>query len=164
MQLKSIIEKYTDNTIIILNVNKNKYLNSYKLNSEIKNICKMYKNSHFVASKYWFDFTYICKRINYVIDSADYHKTFLDVKSLRNLIVRGKPRDTTIKTDYPKGTIPYYFSRIQANINIKNKAENNNITTYPKGTIPYYFTRTLETRQKANNNTIDEVNGTFFRT
>ncbi|KAH9628685.1 hypothetical protein HF086_005832 [Spodoptera exigua] len=76
-QLKIILKTFCNNTVFILNVLNNSYLDVNKLNNLMKNICKYYKNCHFM------DYIHhsvpnICELITYIIDCEYYDKTYLN--------------------------------------------------------------------------------------
>ncbi|CAH1639488.1 unnamed protein product [Spodoptera littoralis] len=150
-QLRHILYKFHDNTIIVLGVAKNYYLDTIKLNKAIKNICAKYKNCNFVNTK--FNNLYnISASINYLVDYSDYSAKYLNPKALRQLMCN-KPsnKPNTGACEPKKGTIPYYFNRLQ-NVNIHQS--NTNVQApeknKSKGTIPFYFP-------------IIKRNNTFFR-
>lgn len=136
--------------IIITSVVKNLYLNEMKLNNLINVTSQNFKNCFYVdLSSYVYKTNYfvyplyfIGKLVNNCINTQDYR-----IRYIKNF--------TKIKLDSPskqkvntviKGTIPYYFSKI----NNKNKCNTSSTTKLNnikdkskikkiKGTIPYYF-------------------------
>lgn len=132
--LETILDNFKDNTVLVLNILQNKYQNVHKVNQHIKNICTLlkYKNCHFIEYEPYLTFynsAKTCNAINHVIDYVDYADKYLDVKKLKELVVRKNSGEVK----YKKGTIPYFFALIES-----KKTENMPI----KGTIPYYFPKT----------------------
>lgn len=111
IELSALLKRMKNTQIIILNVLKSNYLNEYKLNSTLKTICKNFTNCSFIdinlyncyLNKYQY-FTYACKKINYILDSLYYDRTYLNFKSTA---ITAKPKSNE---ESPKrGTIPFYF-------------------------------------------------------
>lgn len=141
-QLKKLLNRFTDNTFIILNVLNNDRLDVAKLNNSIKNTCKYYKNCHFAYCRYnrLYEF---CKKINYIIDCEDYSKKYLNPSVIKKYIANNRPSSLTkvTTTEPKKGTIPFYFNNKYSE-NMRDKNANNRVMPsekYVKGTIPYYF-------------------------
>lgn len=138
-QLQIILDMFKNNTIIVLNVLNNAYLNVNKLNYALKNRCHKYKKCHFVNQECtkFFD---ICKSINYIIDYSDYSDKYLNPSEIRKRLASNKSslKNTGLK-EPKKGTIPFYFSCPQ--INKSNECSNHTQpkTQGQKGTIPFYF-------------------------
>ncbi|CAK1582834.1 unnamed protein product [Parnassius mnemosyne] len=122
------ILKYSN--FIILNTNYNKYLNKYKLNNMLKNLCNNMPNCNFIEctnrsrTEYH---AYICAKINLMLDSKYYENHF--IKNIKTIIknrsnvsdkmhIMGKSQGIITlsyesKTAEPKiGTIPYYFKKV----------------------------------------------------
>lgn len=145
-QLQIVLDKFTNNTVIVLNVVNNMYLNVHKLNSSIQNLCNKYKKCHFVNQTST-KLSDVCKSLNYLIDCCDYSDKYLNPSEIRkritsnntsfNLKVTNEPKKGVIEPK--KGTIPYYFSR-----NVNNSTSPNDSSSFSQrngqiGTIPYYF-------------------------
>ncbi|KAH9645411.1 hypothetical protein HF086_000029 [Spodoptera exigua] len=144
-QLNDVLRKFNNNTIIVLSVAKNYYLDIAKLNKSIRNLCTKFQNCNFVKCK--FNSLYkICTSINYIVDYSDYNEKYLNPKAIRQLM-SNKPsnKPNTSTSEAKKGTIPYYFNHIRNRNRIRNLNEgqsNTNIQTTKnahKGTIPFYF-------------------------
>lgn len=139
-QLKNILQTFSKNTVIILNVLKSSHLDVDKLNYRIKNICKHYNNCHFMNSINH-DVSEICKSINYIIDYEYYAQKYLNPAELRKHLASGKSSSLQKReTNLPKkGTIPFYF--IKRNISETEQNVNSHLPSeeLKKGTIPYYF-------------------------
>lgn len=142
-QLKNILDIFSCNTVIVLNVVKNVFLNVNKLNNSIKNVCSKYKKCHFV-NQISTELSDMCKSINFVIDCNDYNDKYLNPSEIRKRIASGK---SSFKLsigihETKKGTIPYYFKK-QSRIETVKHPKSNNYTEsnmkVRKGTIPYYF-------------------------
>lgn len=138
-QLQIILDKFKNNTIIVLDVLNNAYLNVNKLNYSMKNMCKQYKKCHFINKKCTKLYD-ICHSVNYIIDCCDYSDKYLNPSEIRKWLATNKT-SSNVKTslEAKKGTIPYYFNC--------HKKSSHRISTTPTleikspkvGTIPYYF-------------------------
>lgn len=145
--LKQLLNKFTNSSIIVLSVLNNKFLNPDMLNRNIKDLCKDYKNCHYINcnSKYYTSITDICNFVNYTIDCIDYNFKYLDCKQIKKFINRcSNPSFQSNKTiTWPKGTIPYYF---QPKNSTTEKCINK--TNAKPGTIPYYFNKYTDRSNK----------------
>ncbi|CAK1581273.1 unnamed protein product [Parnassius mnemosyne] len=112
-QLQAIIVTFSKNTIIVLNVIKNRYINVNNLNYRIKNICERYKNCKFIDCKKYSNRFDICKSINYAIDYSDYEEKYLNPSEISKRIASNRPSFKLSNTiNKPKkGTIPFYFKK-----------------------------------------------------
>lgn len=153
LNLKDTIEKYDNISILVLSVIKNHNLNVSYLNKKIKMLCKDYKNCHFVICNEFGEISDICKSINFIIDYIDYNDMYISSGQIKKLIFRNKPNKIIEKKalKYPKGTIPYYFTREctqSAGSANDDSITNPNITTIEKkGTIPHYFPKITKKNQ-----------------
>lgn len=110
IELSAMLKCFQYTQIIVLKVLHNESLNEYMLNTTLKNICKNFTNCTFVdinPYNYYYKnkfnyFSYVCKQINYVIDSNYYDRYFLRYKS-----TNVQPR--LLQSNPKKGTIPFYF-------------------------------------------------------
>lgn len=139
-QLQIVLNTFINNTIIVLNVVNNIHLNVRKLNYSIKNVCNSYKNCHFVNQTST-DLSSICKSINYLIDCCDYSDKYLNPSEIRKIIASNKSSSKlNVPTDKPKkGTIPYYFGRIECTTPYEHSSSLQHNSKGQIGTIPYYF-------------------------
>lgn len=134
------LNKLKNARVYILPVSDSHYLNERMLNNNLKMWTKHFENCTFIDINYKLTgyktdyINYICKKINLMIDSAEYELQFLSPKviasRLKNIIISRK----FIRTDnkLKKGTIPYYFFKQtkgtmadNANINIGSCIPNN---------------------------------------
>lgn len=143
-QLQVVLETFYNNKIIVLYVNKNRYVNVYKLNHRLKLFCKRYKNCEFLNFEHYSPFDLICKSINYIIDCTDYANKYLNPKELKRRIVNNMPVCKKTSPMPKKGTIPFYFSKLTDTRICKNVCKNNQKQNNKKGTIPYYFHATTK--------------------
>lgn len=137
--------------VLLLKINHNRYLNESMLNKMFKNMCSQFDNCEFIdvetsLNKYY-NLVNICRAINVSIDQYDYNRKYLPHNNGRpqsvhaNLVRQANP----IYLNKPKkGTIPFYFPRIDklsspspTKFNVTDNAEP--IDSPKKGTIPYYF-------------------------
>lgn len=134
IHLKTILNRFINNTIIILQVSDNHFIDVNTLNRSIKNTCYKYKNCNFVNYKYYKSFD-ICNSINFIIDCKDYHDKYLKPSELKNHMVNNKPsKKILLHSELKKGTIPYYFNKTT------RQSSNQPLKTNKKiGTIPFYF-------------------------
>ncbi|CAH1647368.1 unnamed protein product [Spodoptera littoralis] len=139
-QLRDILDIFSNNTIIVLNVVNNVFLNVNKINNSINKLCSKYKKCHFV-NQISTKLSDICRSINFVIDYSDYEYKYLNPSEIRKRIASGKS-SVKLNIEPKKGTIPYYFTK-QSQIETVRGPKNNNLmqpnTNIRKGTIPYYF-------------------------
>lgn len=138
-QLQIILDTFKNNTIIVLNVLNNAYLNVNKLNYSLKNMCKQYKKCHFINKKCTKLYD-ICHSVNYIIDCCDYSDKYLNPCEIRKWLATSKP-SCNVNTSFKeprKGTIPYYFNCLQKNNHRESTTPQLEVKS-PKGTIPYYF-------------------------
>lgn len=153
-QLQIILETFSNNTVIVLNVLNNVYLDVNKLNYSIKNVCRKFKKCQFIQQTST-KLSDICKSVNYHIDCNDYRDKYVNPSEIRKRIASCKSK---ISLQEPKkGTIPYYFK-------VKSLLESTKLTDYEtrmssnagaqKGTIPYYFSVQADQTK---------VNDIFFR-
>lgn len=114
-ELSGAIKLLNKCNIIIINVNYNKALNVNTLNSYLKNLCTQLPNCEFISIEKPFLLSrseyilYLCRKINFIIDSRYYEKTYLTglLEQHKNNL-----RNHYIKEHQPKkGTIPYYFKK-----------------------------------------------------
>ena len=149
-QLKIILKAFRNNSIIVLNVLNNSYLDVNKLNDRMNNICKYYKNCHFMNYVHH-SLSDICKTINYIIDCEYYDKTYLNPAELRKHLASSRSISLrATETSVPKiGTIPFYFKSSKRGT--EKASSHLPSEERKKGTIPYYFPTITK-------------NDTFFRT
>lgn len=83
IELSVILKKFEHNTVIIVNVCKNKYLSTKMLNDTIKLTCNNFSNCYFmnVFHTYHNRIVYTCKKLNFFIDSLDYNAKYLPMMS-----------------------------------------------------------------------------------
>jgi hypothetical protein len=144
--LRALREKFTNNTIIILSIKKNNYVNIKKLNIELHEFCNHYQNCHFVDCMRK-NVSEVCNSINYIIDCKDYTDKFINLSELKNLLPAKVNRITNRKSlvMQRKGTIPYFFARMRSKLAeeinaipaASTECSQNKIPK--KGTITHYF-------------------------
>lgn len=104
----------------------------------MKNICKHYKNCHFMDNIHR-NVSDICKSITYIIDCEYYDQTYLNPTELRKHLASSKSISLhKTETSVPKiGTIPFYFKSDKRG----TERATSHLTSqeHKKGTIPYYF-------------------------
>lgn len=139
-QLKIVIKTFYKNSIIILSVLKNSHLDVDTLNYRIKNICKHYKNCHFMNSMHH-NVLDVSKSINYILDCDYYNQKYLNPVMLKKHLASSKSSSLKKKeTNIPKkGTIPFYFRNRNSSGTIQNVNSHSPSKEHKKGTIPYYF-------------------------
>lgn len=135
----SIVKKLKNCSVIVLNVVKNRYINTNILNEKLEQICKN-NNCYFIndisekCSMY-----NLCNKINRIIDTIDYDHKYLNLTELKKHMTRSS---NNIQPKSIKGTIPYLFARMIAkskqNLDIKSSSTSNHNTS-KRGTIPFYF-------------------------
>lgn len=131
--LHSAVKKLRNCSVIVINVLKNKHINTQTLNDKLSQICKN-NNCHFINNiTDNCTMTNVCDKINRIIDIIDYEFKYLNFAQLRKYIHKSNHTQVCNK----KGTIPYFFSRMQ--IKSKQKSNENSYNVLKKGTIPYYF-------------------------
>lgn len=140
-QLNNVLHSFDGNTIIVLSAYKNNYLDTIKLNQRMKYICKNYIKCHYVyfTSK---NFKDLCHTINHIIDYSDYSDKYLNPREIRRRIACSKPNlnlHINYKTEPRKGTIPYYFERINKKTTLQTSSPIARTNNKQPGTIPYYF-------------------------
>lgn len=89
IELSGFLQKFTNTTVLVLSVIDNIYLNTNRLNHDIKIICNNFKNCKFIDINRNFEYRHnkkelISKNLNFVIDCIDYDKKFLSVKTYIN--------------------------------------------------------------------------------
>lgn len=138
--LEDVLKNNVNNFVLVLNVVKNKHLNTYLLNKTIKKLCERYKNCYYVNcySKYC-TLSDICYSVNHVIDCIDYNRKFLNLNELKKHINRGSnpnPKQNIANNPHVQmDTIPH-ISPGRSNV-VNN--EDTKSCKAKKGTIPYYF-------------------------
>lgn len=144
IQLASILKCIKKTNVIVLSIFNNSYLNETLLNHLLKNISQNFKNCTFLelGRHYYSKKRYLfntCKEINCIIDTNYYNHTFLSYKepvrvstvtntfkepivtnTYKEPVVINSVTKNTQKAIPVKGTIPYYFSKINMN-NSPNK-------------------------------------------
>lgn len=108
-----------------------------KLNYRIKNICKHYKNCHFIDAIHH-NKSDICKTINYILDCEYYDHKYLKPVELRKHLASSKSSSLPKKETnlVKKGTISFYYRNsnscgTEQNVNSQITSE-----VHKKGTIP----------------------------
>lgn len=143
VQFQKILDYFSYNQIVVLNIAKNNYLNVNKLNNTIMKICEKYKNCSYINCDK-LKLNDICKSINYAIDCNDYDNKFLKFSEIKKRIqIRNQQNNISNRIcNYipKKGTIPYYFKpkTTEMSTNTINKTSQKPLPQNI-GTIPYYF-------------------------
>lgn len=143
-QLRRILKHFSKNDIIVLNLLSNKYLSVIDMNNTLKRICNEHQNCHFIECKHRNPFQ-LCNSINYVVDCIDYENEYLNLKQLKKIIARNKtaPEKAQKLVQYPKGTIPYYFSRTQSGTDASiSGSDANGPTRLTQSTLLHFFPKT----------------------
>lgn len=120
LELGVALKHFQKCQVLILSVLCNDHINEELLNRNLRLICNNYKNCHFICN----DITYknylsdICRKINFCIDSLDYERLYLDVKTLKKRLLSTPPNRSSRQsfTRSPKlqqKTILHYFSKKQ---------------------------------------------------
>lgn len=136
LDIAALLSKFKHINIIILQIIYNPFLNEWKLNNLLKNICNNDSKCSFLSlsnltrnkNKFLYD---TCKKINYLIDSKDYENKFLLKTCSRqqaNYVIEAGPK---------KGTIPFYFQTI-------SKPKNISVDHFPKNCIESTQTYNVE--------------------
>lgn len=119
IEFASKLKRFNFINIIVLAINDNTSLNTYKLNELISNLCRNIPNCQFVnihngrlqhTSNAYLNMT--CKQINFIIDYRYYCDKYLSCKGLHEILKNNRQKTNTAKQNVnPKkrGTIPYYF-------------------------------------------------------
>lgn len=140
-ELAAAIKRMRSLNILLINIENNIYLNTIKLNNELKILCQNMDNCNFIEisnrninRKYYLND--LCDNINRFIDYNDYSKTFLKSKKVR----------TCLKPVHKRGTIPFYFMKMESSKKLSKTSDlpsgarsTESRGTIKKGTIPYYF-------------------------
>lgn len=135
--LINLAQSVNNCTIIVMSVQNNPYLNTDKLNHTLKHISTNLPNCKFLDfmsenNEQMFQKNKI-QKINLLIDMLDYENTYLKPNS-NKIVIKYNMKNPEI-TDIPrKGTIPYYFSRI--NNKVKNEIKE---TKQNRNSILNYF-------------------------
>lgn len=127
IELTTVLRLYKNNNIIIVGVKINKHLNENKLNYEVRNICRNFKNCRFInVPDNVYNISYkwqLCQKINNLINSIDYDEKYLNINKFRGTQYKTKTisdiknkrkniKESSKTNDIPKiGTIPYYFNK-----------------------------------------------------
>lgn len=127
LELAAVVKLHKNSKFFILNVNNNKYINKFKLNSMLKTLCYNTPNCNFIhclnVTKAQYHVN-VCKQINLLLDSEYYEqnyikniKTIISGRNSSNKMCMIKSIDNTSKQLFTKqepkiGTIPYYFKTI----------------------------------------------------
>lgn len=160
-ELSTVLKSFQNNTIFVLNVNHNKYINEKKLNTTIQLLCKNFSNCKYIETDYKTGHLKhdICNSVNKIIDQSDYDSKYLSYNKIKTIL---NVKDIT--RNYRPGTMPYYFKIINRKPEYKQPKQNLNIKTnheaeaVRKGTIPFYFA------PKRRENTGDQTDvDEFFR-
>lgn len=122
METAAIIKYLENYKIIIVSVMNNKYLNKEKLNNNIQTLCRNSYNCTYINStvnqevwKYKYVTKYqqiknMCNTINLTLDSMFYDKNFVICK---NWPIKYKIININSNKFPKKGTIPYYFKKVE---------------------------------------------------
>lgn len=125
-ELCYVLKKLQNNTVFLLKVVNNRYLNECMLNKQFKLICNIFPNCHFVnlTGETGDLLQETCESLNYKIDCMDYNEKFLTYNklhvnplSLKHVSVNGVvPQNGgnigTSSKKYTQQSILHYFSRI----------------------------------------------------
>lgn len=164
IELSSALKKLTECDVIVLGIQNSDHLQVSKLNYELKCICNQFKNCTFLTPNSFHEhetenrLRHLCSKINTIIDSQFYERTFLNFEFIRKFNqskVIPPPKKTN--TNLKRGTIPYYFQTKQTETKKKIPQMPN---SFDKGTIPYYFKKTGEIFNKSNE---ENLQNNFFR-
>lgn len=84
-ELGALLKKLKNCSVLVLNILQNRYLNEKLLNTNLRLICKAYKNCYFVENSMYYEnyLTDICNKINFCVDYIDYKNSYLDVKFIK---------------------------------------------------------------------------------
>lgn len=129
-ELSGAIKSLNKCNIIIVGVNYNKNINENVLNNNLKNLCAHLSNCEFIAFENPFVLsrseylTYLSRKINFIMDNRYYNNTYL-----KCLMEKHRQNLLCIRpiVEPKKGTIPYYFKKIEQKSSIQN--DKNNTTT-----------------------------------
>lgn len=162
LEIGYILNKLKDFEVLLLSARNSQYLNDSKISDTLKLICNNRPGCTFIdlncKSYYGGQWKSACSTINECVDQLDYDREYLTYnknnKNLKNHKVNKQITPKQKQNHIKKGTIPYYFRKVNTNKidETKKTPKTTRIQNCSqKGTIPYYF-RTVAKKQTSTTN------------
>lgn len=156
-ELGVFLKTYVKSFIIVIGVKTSMHLNERKLNYAMKLHCKSFENCAFldvteINNNHVNFLSKICHKINFLLDSRFYNKKYLNFNKLKLKMSSKKDELHYVATDnhhYHKGTIPYYFKKVEHNVSTLSTEK---LKTVTQKSITAYFRQRDNKEKKETNN------------